>query len=82
MFLDLALEAYLRGLTEKIMNIDLQFEGFIREGSIIINNLLLSYQWNELSVCKEDWDKLVQVLYKDMHEDNAKKLKSVVDRVK
>jgi hypothetical protein len=43
MFLDLGLEAYLRGLTERVMNVDMGFEGFIREGAIILSNLLLSY---------------------------------------
>jgi alpha-glucan, water dikinase len=33
-------------------------------------------------VCKDDWDKIVQVNSKDMTEDNARKLKSVFDRVK
>jgi hypothetical protein len=59
MFLDLALESYLRVLTEKIMHIDLGFEGYIRETSIVLANLALSYQWNELGVCREDWEKLV-----------------------
>lgn len=82
MFLDLALEAYLRQLTEKIIHIDIGFEAYIREAAIILSNLTLSYQWEELQYCKEDWDKLVQPNCKDMNEDNARKLKSVVDRVK
>ena len=82
MFLDLGLESYLRALTEKIMNIDLGFESFVREGAIILSNLLLSYEWKELQVCKEDWDKLVSTVCKDMQQDNARKLRSVVDRVK
>lgn len=59
LFLDLALESYLRVLTEKIMHLDLGFDGYIRETTIIIANLALSYQWSELGVCKEDWEKLV-----------------------
>jgi hypothetical protein len=43
MFLDLALEAYLRQLTEKIIHIDIGFEAYIREAAIIISNLSLSY---------------------------------------
>jgi hypothetical protein len=82
MFLDLALEAYLRGLTEKIIHIDIGFESYIREAAIILSNLVLSYSWEELAYCKEDWDKLVFTNCKDMNEDNARKLKSVVDRVK
>jgi N-dimethylarginine dimethylaminohydrolase len=43
MFLDLGLEVYLRLLTERIMHIDIGFEGYVREAAIILNNLALSY---------------------------------------
>jgi hypothetical protein len=43
MFLDLGLESYVRVLTERIMHIDLGFGGFIRETTIILANLVLSY---------------------------------------
>ena len=82
MFLDLGLESYLRGLTERIMSHDIGFEAFIREGLIILNNLCLSYSWSELDSLRDDWEKLVMAIHKDMHEDNARKLKSVLDRVK
>jgi hypothetical protein len=59
LFLDLGLESYLRALTERIIHIDIGFEAFVRETAIILSNLCLSYQWNELNVCKEDWDKIV-----------------------
>ncbi len=48
LFLDLGLESYLRLLTERIMHLDIGFDSYIREASIILNNLTLSYQWNEL----------------------------------
>ena len=35
-----------------------------------------------MNFCKEDWDKVVQPFCKNMNEDNARKLKSVVDRAK
>ena len=82
MFLDLGLEVYLRLLTERIMHIDIGFDGYVREAAIILNNLSLSYQWNELLVCKEDWEKLVMPLSKSMNEESARKIKSVTDRVK
>jgi hypothetical protein len=43
MFLDLALEAYIRTLTERIMHIDIGFEAYVREVSVILKNLCLSY---------------------------------------
>lgn len=76
------MESYLRQLTEKIIHIDIGFEAYIREAAIILSNLVLSYKWDELNFCKEDWDQLVQSNAKNMNEDNARKLKSVVDRVK
>jgi hypothetical protein len=82
LFLDLGLEGYLRGLTEKIMAYDLGFENYIREAGQLLNNLHLSFQWNEIAMCKEDWENIVKPLSKDMNEDNARKVRSVVDRVK
>jgi len=82
LFLDLCLESYIRQLTEKIMHIDIGFQGYIREISIILSNLTLSYSWNELGYLKDDWDLLVRPLSHDMRCDNARKVKSVIDRVK
>ncbi len=82
MFLDLGLEAYMRGLTEKVMGYNIGFDNYLKEGGMILSNLLLSYHWNELAICKEEWDNIVMPCSKQMSEDNARKLKSVVDRVK
>lgn len=82
LFLDLALEGYTRQLTEKIMHIDIGFDQYIREISIILNNLCLSFNWNELKYCRDDWEILVRVMARDLHEDNARKVKSVMDRLK
>lgn len=83
LFLDLGLETQLRVLTERIIHIDIGFDAFVREASIILCNLSLSYQWSELAVCKDDWEKLVQPLSKgQMNEENARKVKSVTDRIK
>lgn len=81
-FLDLALEGYVRKLSERIMHIDIGFENYVHEVSIILNNLALSYQWDELKYCRDDWNVLVQMLAKSMNEDNARKVKSVIDRLK
>jgi hypothetical protein len=83
LFLDLGLESYVRTLTEGIMHIDIGFEGYVREASIILANIAMSYQWNEISAVKEDWEKLVQPIgLAGMNEENARKLKSVTDRAK
>ena len=82
MFLDLAMEGYLRALTERIIHINIGFEAYVREVAILLSNLTMSYQWNELNYCKDEWEKIVQPLSYHMNEDNARKVKSVVDRLK
>lgn len=84
LFLDLGLESYVRVLTERIMHIDIGFEGYVREVSIILNNLVLSYQWNELGSCRDDWVNIVQPLLAkgQINEESARKIKSVADRLK
>lgn len=82
LFLDLALEGYIRGLTERIMHHDIGFEAYIREISIIMNNLCLTYSWSELKYCRDDWEILARMNSKNMNEDNARKVKSVIDRLK
>lgn len=83
LFLDLGLELYLRVLTEGIMHIDIGFEAYVREVGIILGNLVMSFQWSELAFCKDDWEKLVMPLARgEVSEDNARKFKSVMDRLK
>lgn len=82
MFLDLCLEATVRKLVERIMHIDIGFQGYIREISNILNNLCLSYRWSELKIVRDDWDMLVRPLSNDLSMDNARKIKSVIDRIK
>jgi hypothetical protein len=82
LFLDVALEAYTRQLTERIMHIDIGFQGYVREISIILNNLALSYNWVELGYCRDDWNLLVSAMAGNLNEENARKIKSVIDRLK
>ena len=64
------------------MHIDIGFEPYLREVSIILANLSMSYEWQEIKYLKEDWENLVLPLSKDMSEDNARKVRSVLDRAK
>lgn len=38
---------------------DIGLENFIKEADMLLGNLVLSYSWNELSVCKEEWASIV-----------------------
>jgi alpha-glucan,water dikinase len=82
MFLDLALEAYARTLTERIMHIDIGYEGYIHEVTLLLKNLALSFKWEELGYLKDDWQNIVVTIGKNLTEDNARRVKSVIDRVK
>ena len=42
-YLDIGLEAYLRQLTEKVMHVQMDFQVYLAEIGIILNNLCLSY---------------------------------------
>lgn len=81
-FLDLCCEGYLRALTERIMHVDIGFEAYVREVGIILNNLRLSYSYSELKYCRDDWEMIVRTMAKNLNEDNARKVKSVIDRLK
>ena len=81
-YLDIALEAYARQLTEKVMHIDMMFIEYMNEISMILNHLCMSYQWIELQYCLNDWNTIVIPLAQDLNEDNARKIKSVIDRLK
>lgn len=64
------------------MHIDIGFDAYVREVSLILNNLALSYQWDEIKYCRDDWNMLVSALSRNLNEDNARKVKSVIDRLK
>ena len=88
-FLDLSLESYTRQLTESVMHVDLGFEQYVHEAGIIMDNLVLSYgkSWSELQNIASDFNSLVQDELNDnpewsLSEDTARKMKSVVDRMK
>ena len=60
----------------------MDFKVYLQEIGIILNNLCLSYQWVELQYCRDDWNSIVLSLSNNFTEDNARKVKSVVDRLK
>jgi hypothetical protein len=59
LYLDLALEALFRTLIEKILHVDIGYENFVGEVSMILTNLTLSYNWEEIAICLEDWNNIV-----------------------
>jgi hypothetical protein len=43
---------------------------------------VLLFQWSEVNFCRDDWEKIVKQTSKNLQEDNARKIKSVIDRLK
>ena len=82
LFLDLALESYTRQLTERVMHLDLGYEHYSTEIGLLLKNLSLSYQWEELTYLSDDWEKIVINAGADLSEDQARRVKSVIDRAK
>ena len=87
-FLDLALQQYMKTLADRIIHIDIGFNAQMREVNIILKNLAMSYRWDELAVCQQDFElalKLIDNL--QSHDeavilDSARKIKSITDRLR
>jgi len=91
LFLDLALENYMRQLVEKIIHINLEFDLYIDEISLILKNTLTNFKnYEELKHTANDWFKVVELLKKSLSDKslsaeqkriNVLKIKSVADRL-
>lgn len=91
LFLDLAIENYMRQLVEKIIHINLEFDLYIDEISLIIKNIMANYKnFEELKHTANDWFKIVEPLKKCLSDKslsaeqkriNVLKIKSVSDRL-
>ena len=87
-FLDLALQQYVKTLADRIIHLDIGFDALMREVNIILKNLAMSYRWEELAVCQKDFE-LALRLAGDLNssnpavvQDSARKIKSITDRLR
>jgi hypothetical protein len=64
------------------MHIDIGYQAYVREVCLLLENLKLSYQWEELSVCKDDWDYAASLTDGIHEQDTARKVKSIMDRMR
>jgi len=91
LFLDLALENHMRQLVEKIIHINIEFEFYIDQTSLILKNILANFShYTELLHAANDWSKIVEPLKKTLVNNsleaekkriNILKIKSVSDRL-
>lgn len=87
LFLDLALQQYIKTLADRIIHLDIGFEALMREVHIIVRNLSMTYRWEELQVCVKDFE-LALRLTGDLQagrgdiQDTSRKIKSITDRLR
>ena len=83
-FFELSLEIYMRQLVEKIIHIQLNYQSYIDEISLVLRNIKISYpNFSEFSICLSDWFNIVEK-YKnenDFSKISMLKVKSVVSRL-
>ena len=76
-FLDIALEDFLRQLIEKIIHINFSYEEYIREITYILENLKVTYKnYIEVNMIYEDWINIVT-----KGETDLRKTSSVANRI-
>ena len=84
LFFELSLEVYIRQLVERIIHIQLNYQQYVDEISLVIRNIKVSFfNYSEFSICLDDWFNVVE---KFKNENNFSKeamlkVKSVVSRL-
>ena len=84
LFFELSLEVYVRQLVERIIHIQLNYQQYIDEISLVLRNIKVSYpNYSEFNICLDDWFNVVE---KYKNENNFSKeamlkVKSVVSRL-
>jgi hypothetical protein len=81
-FLDINIEESFRRLVEKLLQHDIGIENYFKEIGLILQNLALSYEWQELEILKGFIYKTALPLANQLNQTNARQVKSVVDRLK
>jgi alpha-glucan,water dikinase len=82
MFLDLALEQYVKTLSDRIMHIDIGFIAYVREVGLLLRNLAYSFKWEEMQICMVDWFYAAELCKDINNQENARKVKSIMDRLR
>jgi alpha-glucan,water dikinase len=82
-FLDIALEYYQRSLVEKVIHIDIGLKGYFRQIELLLENLVISFDWKELEICKDELKAIKgDTVVCDKDYFAALKVKGVVERIK
>ena len=85
LFFDGALIIYLRQITEKILNIKLDFSNYVNEVTDLLKNIAITYtNYPEIKICLDDWIYFSEGLKEEVkkgNKDAIMKVKSVTDRI-
>ena len=85
LFFDGALIIYLRQITEKIININLDFSNYVNEVTALLKNVSYTYtNYPEIKICLDDWIYFAEGLKEEVkrgNKDASLKVKSVTERV-
>ena len=84
LFFELSLEIYMRQLVEKIIHIQLNYQTYIYEISLVLRNIKISYpNFSEFNICLDDWFNIVEKIKNnnDFSKIGMLKVKSVTSRL-
>jgi alpha-glucan,water dikinase len=84
LFFELSLEIYMRQLVERIIHIQINYQTYIYEISLVLRNIKVSYpNFSEFNICLDDWFNVVEKLKNnnDFSKTGMLKVKSVVSRL-
>ena len=84
LFFELSLEIYMRQLVERIIHIQLNYQTYIYEISLVLRNIKISFpNFSEFGICLDDWFNIVEKLKNenDFSKLGMLKVKSVTSRL-
>ena len=84
LFFELSLEIYMRQLVERIIHIQLNYQTYIYEISLVLRNIKISYpNFSEFAICLDDWFNIVEKIknQNDFSKMAMLKVKSVTSRL-
>jgi len=82
-FLDIALEHYMRQLVEKVIHLDIGLRDYFRQVELLLESLVISFDWKELEICRNELKNIksdTQLCDKDYFP--ALKVKAIIERIK
>lgn len=81
-YLDIALESYMRQLVEEIIHLDLSLDNLCKKLYLLLNNVSLGCSDEEFSACCDDYYKFLSIYSKNLQSyDTSLIIKAATDRI-